>query len=74
MQTLRANILQELLENCRSVKVNRLCLFFADRLNLPWFPKLEVSRINLGSGKRVLHPGGKLDKKYLITVPRDEVI
>ncbi len=71
MQTLRINILQELLENCQSVKVNRLFLYFADRLNLPWFSKLNLSRINLGSGKRMIYSGGKLDKKYQITVPRD---
>ncbi len=74
MQNMRIKVLQKLLENCQSVKVNRLLLFFADRLNLPWFPKLELKRINLGSGKRVIQPEGKLDKKYLITVPSDSLI
>ena len=33
--------------------------------------RLDHSGIDLGSGKRMLVRGGKLDSKYLITVPRD---
>jgi len=63
--------LQTLLEACTSVKVKRLFLFFADRHRHAWRSRLDVSRINLGSGKRVLVKGGKLDPKYHITVPSD---
>lgn len=63
--------LQTLLEQCASVKVKRLFLFFADRHQHAWFAKLDTSRINLGAGKRVLVRGGKLDPTYLITVPED---
>jgi hypothetical protein len=34
-----------------------------------WFKQLDLSKVSLGSGKRVLVPGGRLDPKYLITVP-----
>lgn len=63
--------LQTLLEACASVKVKRLFLFFADRHRHAWRSQLDVSRINLGSGKRVLVKGGRLDPTYHITVPSD---
>lgn len=63
--------LQTLLEACASVKVKRLFLFFADRHRHAWRPRLDVSRIDLGSGKRGLVKGGRLDPTYHITVPSD---
>jgi len=63
--------LQILLEACASVKVKRLFLFFADRHRHAWRSRLDVSRINLGSGKRALVKGGRLDPNYNITVPSD---
>ncbi|MBS0481405.1 MAG: type IV toxin-antitoxin system AbiEi family antitoxin [Proteobacteria bacterium] len=63
--------LQTLLEACASVKVKRLFLFFADRHRHAWRSRLDVSRVDLGSGKRVLVKGGKLDPTYHITVPSD---
>ncbi|MEQ1931453.1 MAG: type IV toxin-antitoxin system AbiEi family antitoxin domain-containing protein [Parvularculaceae bacterium] len=63
--------LQTLLESCTSVKVKRLFLFFADRHRHAWRVRLDVSRINLGKGKRVLVRGGRLDPHYNLTVPSD---
>ena len=63
--------LNRLLANCRSIKVKRLFLWFAERHNHPWFSRLNQSKIDLGSGKRMLLPGGQLNHKYLITVPKD---
>jgi hypothetical protein len=63
--------LQTLLEACRSVKVKRLFLFFADRHRHAWLSRLDTSRIDLGSGKRVLVKGGRLVPRYNITVPGD---
>ena len=60
-----------LLQKCRSIKVKRLFLWFADRHRHAWLRRLDRSGIDLGSGKRMLVRGGKLDSKYLITVPRD---
>lgn len=68
--TLRQELLQQLLEQCRSVKVKRLFLYMAEKGELPWFDRLNLKRINLGSGKRVIVPNGMYDKKYLITVSK----
>ncbi|MEI9850774.1 MAG: type IV toxin-antitoxin system AbiEi family antitoxin domain-containing protein [Sphingomonas sp.] len=59
--------MQTLLEHCASVKVKRLFLFFADRHRHAWRSRLDTSRVDLGSGKRVLVKGGKLDPRYSIT-------
>lgn len=67
--TLRPALVQLLLENCSSVKVKRLFLHLGDRHAHPWFKALDFGKISIGTGKRVLFKGGKLDKKYLITVP-----
>ena len=69
--TLRPEVVQALLESCSSVKVKRLFLHFAEQHRHPWFRELKVEKISLGSGKRVLVKGGRLDAKYLITVPAE---
>ena len=71
LRTLSPRRMQTLLEECTSVKVKRLFLWFAERHQAPWLDELNYEHIDLGSGKRSLAPGGKLDRKYLITVPGD---
>jgi len=71
LANLRPRRLQELLEDCQSVKVKRLFFFFADRHSHAWLKKLERARVDLGKGKRMLVRGGKLDPTYEITVPED---
>ena len=66
--TLRPQLVQRLLENCRSVKVKRLFLYMSEKLSMPWFAALNPDKISLGSGKRVIVANGVLDRKYLITV------
>ena len=61
--------LQELLANCHSVKVKRLFFFFADRHHHAWLKRLDKESLDLGTGKRLLVKGGKLDRTYQITVP-----
>lgn len=63
--------LQTVLQNCRSVKVKRLFFYFADRHRHAWLSQLNKSVIDLGTGKRHLVKGGKLDPTYLITVPEE---
>jgi hypothetical protein len=68
--TLNPQILQGLLERCDSVRVNRIFLYLAKRSGFSWYSKLNESRIQLGTGKREVARGGRLDSDYLITVPR----
>jgi hypothetical protein len=63
--------LEELLRHTRNIKVKRLFFWLAERQGHAWLGKLRPEDFNLGSGKRVLAKGGKLDKKYRITVPEE---
>lgn len=63
--------LNRLLADCRSVKVKRLFFWYADRHSPPWLSAIDKDAVDLGSGKRMLVKGGRLDPHYLITVPED---
>ncbi len=69
LTSLRPKLVNALLQHCRSIKVKRLFLFMADQFSYPWITRIEKNQLQLGSGKRVIVKGGKLDKHYLITVP-----
>ncbi|MEI9898912.1 MAG: type IV toxin-antitoxin system AbiEi family antitoxin domain-containing protein [Hyphomicrobium sp.] len=71
LTTLSPTRMQKLLTDCHSVKVKRLFFFFADRHQHAWLKRINRKAIDLGKGKRVLAKGGKLDTRYLITVPGD---
>ena len=60
-----------LLMACASVKVKRLFLALAERHQHQWLAHLDLTKVDLGKGKRMLAPGGKLHPKYLITLPAD---
>ena len=68
LTTLRPELVQELLEACRSVKAKRLFLFLAEEANHAWVKELDPAKVNLGKGKRSIVKGGRLDSKYQITV------
>ena len=70
LMDMRPKVLQSLLEECKSIKVKRLFFFMADKAKLPCLKKLDLYRINLGSGKRVIVPGGNFDSQYQITYPK----
>lgn len=74
MVNLSPRKLDALLKVCKNVKVKRLFFWLAKRQNYPWFKKLDENSYDLGSGKRVVAKGGKLDKDYLITVPSHMVL
>ncbi len=63
--------LQNLLENCNSIKVKRLCLYLSERAEHQWVGLLDKSKIDLGSGNRQIVTGGFLDTVYHITVPKN---
>jgi hypothetical protein len=71
LSTLRPNVLMSLLLQSSSIKVKRLFLYMAEKNNHRWFSALDLNKIDIGAGKRVIIKNGILDKKYLITVPRE---
>lgn len=71
LATLRSGVVQQLLEKCRSIKVKRLFLFMSEKHGHKWISDLDISRFDLGKGKRVIVPNGQYNSKYQITVPRD---
>jgi hypothetical protein len=72
LSTLRPNVVQELLENCRSAKVKRLFLWSAETARHTWFGRLNTLRFDLGKGKRQIYKGGQFNQQYQITVPKRE--
>ncbi|HWR57427.1 MAG TPA: type IV toxin-antitoxin system AbiEi family antitoxin [Thermodesulfovibrionales bacterium] len=66
---LRSDVVQRLLMVCRSVKVKRLFLYMAEKKEHTWLSKLDLSKVDLGKGKRMIVPHGRFNAKYQITVP-----
>lgn len=69
LATLSPRRLQKMLEACRSVRVKRVFLLLARQCGHAWYQRLDLTRIDLGKGKRQIIQGGRLDKQFLITVP-----
>lgn len=69
LTTLRPALVQGLLEKCHSVKAKRLFMYFAEEQNHAWVKKLNLAKVDFGSGKRSLARGGHYNKKYQIVVP-----
>ncbi len=71
LTTLRPSLVQQLLEDCTSVKVKRLFLYMADKAQHWWFSKLDLSKISLGSGTRSFAKGGVKIPEYDIVVSKE---
>lgn len=71
MTTLSPRKLQGLLEVCQHIKVKRLFMYLANLYRYSWFDKLNTDTIYLGKGVRMIVKGGKVDKTYLISVPKE---
>jgi hypothetical protein len=69
LTTLRPAVVNALLKSCAHNKAKRLFLFLADYYAYPWIKRVDMDAIDLGRGKRMVTRGGKLDKRYQITVP-----
>ena len=66
---LRPKQVQELLTACTSVKAKRLFLYMAEKVNHPWLPLVDTSKLDLGTGDRSLAKGGVYVSKYQLVVP-----
>lgn len=69
--TLRPALIQDLLEKCQQVKAKRLFLWIAREIAHPWYNYIDQKSLDLGSGKRQIIVGGKLDEEFLITIPKE---
>jgi hypothetical protein len=71
LTSLRSSLVQQLLEDCSSVKVKRMFLYMAEKARHRWFAKLDLSRISLGSGTRSFAKGGVKVNTYDIVIPKE---
>lgn len=72
LTTLRPRLMIALLQACTSVKAKRLFLYFASQHKFAWVRSVRSAEIDIGSGKRQIVAGGRLDPTYLITVPGEQ--
>ena len=71
LTTLRPSLVQQLLEQCTSVKVKRLFMYMADKSQHQWFHVLNRTLIDLGESKRSFAKNGVYNSNYLITIPKE---
>lgn len=71
LTSLQPELLVQLLNVCRNVKVRRLFFVFADHHQHAWRKYVDASNIDFGSGPRALMKGGKFHPVYRIYVPTD---
>jgi hypothetical protein len=71
LNNVRPQLVQSLLEACRSVKVKRLFMYIAEKAGHDWVSYLNTEKINFGSGKRSIVENGVYITKYQITVPKN---
>lgn len=68
MGNIKPLLMQQLLEECRSIKVKRLFLYISEKIGHTWFDYIKTDNINLGTGKRVISEKGSLVNKYQIII------
>ena len=71
LTNLRPVLVQALLEICKFVKVKRLFMYMAEKSGHKWLEDIDISKIDFGSGPRLIVKNGKMNHKYQITVPKE---
>lgn len=71
-RNLRPAKIQKLLQSCQSIKAKRILLYLSEIHQHGWFHRLDISKINLGSGTRKIGDGGKYIGKYKLSVPKQQ--
>jgi len=71
MNNLRPSSVQQLLEQCKFIKVKRLFLYMAEKADHQWVQYLTIEEIDMGKGKRSFVKNGSYVPKYQITVPKE---
>lgn len=69
MTSLNPGSVKDLLKECRNVKTLRLFFVMLEKAGHQWGKKLNSDDYYLGTGKRLVVKGGKLNRKYAVTVP-----
>lgn len=71
LTSLRAEVVQTLLENIKNQRVKRMFLYMAEKAAHYWFDMLNLDKINLGTSKLQLVNNGTYIKKYKMTIPKE---
>ncbi|WP_455585383.1 type IV toxin-antitoxin system AbiEi family antitoxin domain-containing protein [Bacteroides sp.] len=71
LTSLRAEIVQSLLETVKNIRVKRMFLYMAEKAGHYWFEMLNIEKINIGTSKLQLVENGTYISKYKITIPKD---
>jgi hypothetical protein len=74
LSTLRPTQIQSLLEQCKSIKVKRLFLYFSEKAGHAWFKYINTAKIDLGTGVRSLTAdNGMFVAKYQLVLPKESI-
>ena len=71
LTSLRADVVQTLLENIKNQRVKRVFLYMAEKAGHYWFDMLNIDKISLGTSKLQLVENGVYVNKYRITIPKE---
>ena len=71
LTTLRSEVVQQLLENTNNLKVKRLFLYMAKKARHDWFERLDISKVDIGTGKQKLVDNGVYIPEYMMTIPKE---
>ena len=71
LTSLRADVVQTLLETIKNLRVKRMFLYMAEKAGHYWFEMLDMVKIDIGTSKLQLVEKGIYISKYKITVPKE---
>lgn len=71
LTSLRADVVQTLLETIKNLRVKRMFLYMAEKAGHYWFEMLDMVKIDIGTSKLQLVENGIYISKYKITVPKE---
>lgn len=71
LTSLRADVVQILLETTKSLRVKRMFLYMAEKAGHYWFDMLDIDKIVIGTSKLQLAEKGTYISKYKITIPKE---
>ena len=74
LTVLRPQIINKLLVGCQSIRTKRLFLFMANHYRHQWLKQMETENVSQGSGKIQIVKGGRMDRRFMITVPEEFLV